>query len=210
MLIKCRLIRSVRQKPGKPIRHLRRAADSLVAVFRHHRADNGRQFFRNIIPKLRERRRCFFLMSHQPLHQSPLGERRLSGQQEIERAAQTVDVGSSVDSVTVGRLFGSEIIGRPENSFVEVARQIFLAVKFLRQSEIQNSDQTVACHKQIAGLDVTMHHAGLVSKLKAMCGLANGFCRLTAGQWTVGVDDLEKIAAAQEFHRHEVNGILSV
>lgn len=45
-------------------------------------------------------------MSHQPLSQAPLFKGGVSGEQEIEGAAETIDVGSGIDFMAVDGLFG--------------------------------------------------------------------------------------------------------
>ena len=78
-------------------------------------------------------------MSDQSLNKRSFGKWWLPGQQEIECAAEAIDVGSTIGGVAVSSLFGRQIIGGSEDAFIKFPRQTFFTVKVLRQSKIQNS-----------------------------------------------------------------------
>ena len=90
----------LQQDAGDFLGRAKRSSGFFAIIFRRMADERGRR----IGPIRLHRRRLFRLMRHQPLRQRPLGERRMSRQQEIQRAAEAVDVGPVIDRVAVERL----------------------------------------------------------------------------------------------------------
>ena len=84
---------------------LRRLGRRLVAfrwIFGHQLFDNGHKGRRQVGPQLEQRRRRIDLMLNQLLRERALGKRHLTGEQEIQHAAEAVKVGAAIGGVGVG------------------------------------------------------------------------------------------------------------
>jgi hypothetical protein len=68
------------------------------------------------------RRRLRVLVLQQLLHQRAARERRLARQQEVQRAAQAVDVAADVHAVGVAGLLGREVVRGADDGLDRVVR----------------------------------------------------------------------------------------
>ena len=93
----------------------------------------------------------------------------MPGEDEVERAAQAVQVGPPIDRMAVERLFGGQIVGRAEHVFVVCDRQRgFLAVGEFGQSQVQHFDRALGVDQQIGRLDVAVDQAGFVGMFQSV------------------------------------------
>ena len=115
------------------------------------------------------------LMPDQFLSDLPRGEERLTSQAEIEGRTQAVNIGADINLVTVQRLFGRDIVGRPQNVLVVIfqSKQIDIIVVEARQTEVENSNGAVTLQEDVGRLDIAMDQTGLMSGLKPASGLAD-------------------------------------
>ena len=91
-------ITAVDQRPHR-FGHLGGCLEPLAGPLGSHPLHDGRHGNRNIATDALDRRNRLVCMGHNLLHEGVVlwpGERRLTGQQEVERAAQGVDVGAGI------------------------------------------------------------------------------------------------------------------
>ena len=88
-----------------------RRAGSLAII----RSTTRGELRRHVGADLAERPRRLLAVGHQLLDQVAVGERRLAGQEEVERAAEAVDVGPDVGGVRVVDLLGGDVVGRAQD-----------------------------------------------------------------------------------------------
>ena len=106
----------------------------------------------------------------------PSVERRLAGQQEVERRAQAVDVGADVDVVAVEGLLRGEVVGRAEDALVVVLACVRLSSSsWKKRARPMSRILTTPCavQQQVARLDVAVDQPGLVGVLQAQRRLAD-------------------------------------
>ncbi len=109
---------------GQVFEHGREVARRPVALgraLRHEPAHHGRHRRRHLAPQLIDRRRRLLALPVQLLNQRAAGERYLARQQEVERAAQRVEVGPDVGAVRVFELLRRDVVRRADDR--PVARQ---------------------------------------------------------------------------------------
>ena len=97
------------QPLGQPHGHVARRLRPFVRLLGHHRLADFHERRRRIRPGLENRFRPGRLMLQQPLGDRAFRERRAAGEQEIERAAQAVDVRAAVRLVAVECLFRGQV-----------------------------------------------------------------------------------------------------
>ncbi len=100
---------------------------------------------------------------HQFLRCIALTEGGLARQQEVESAAQAVNVGPDVHVMAVIRLFRQQIVGRAKDIFVVfLGQHVLFVVEEPRQAHVEDFDHAGAVDEDIARFDVAMDKAGLV------------------------------------------------
>src|SRR5947209_4561088 len=106
-------------------------------------------------PEGRHGRLCVGL--HLQVHGPVVGarERRLAGQQLVQRAAQRVDVGAAIDGVTVQALLGGHVVEGAQA--LAVRRDLFPRgrhVKVPRHAQVDHFHLSGRGQHQVAGLDI--------------------------------------------------------
>ena len=78
-------------------------------------------------------------------------------EQEIQRAAQTVDIGPRVRTVAIDRLLGRQIVGRAEHVLVILHGQAgVVIVGESGQPQVEDLDDVPLVDQQVGRLDVAM------------------------------------------------------
>ena len=135
-------------RPGlQPLRqNLGHFAGRLVAGFRllgHHPQANIDQRRRRIFSFFVNARGHLVLMLPNALRQTTIRKWRMTGEQEIQRAAQTIDVGPFIDRVAVASLLRRQIVGRAKHIFfVGDGQRCLFAIIFTR-ADPRSSNLTV-------------------------------------------------------------------
>src|SRR5262249_24882034 len=102
----------------KSLRHLGRR---LVTVFRllgHHFPDDRSEGARHGRPDELDGAGDALLMVHEFLHERFDGERRLTGEQEIKRTAQAVNIGTNVHRSRAAGLLRGHVIGSADHDAI--------------------------------------------------------------------------------------------
>jgi hypothetical protein len=180
--------------------HLSRLLEPTGRVLGHHPGDQRRQLGGHLGAQLAERARLQRAMGLEDVPEVPIRVRGMAAQQEIERAAQAVDVGPDVGLLGVDDLFGRDEIGRAEHVAcasemrAEVHRKgrradrrlarVLLACR-LREAEVKDLDHgpvPMARQHQVRRLDVAMDHPLFVRVLQRQrrrmdvdAGVADGY-----------------------------------
>lgn len=110
------------------------------------------------------------------------GKRRLSGEQVIKRAAETVDVRADVDiTATFPLLRRGEIDGAKE---LPVGRQLAARLASFQgcQAQVENLDDAGRGDEQVGRLDVPVNEFLIMHMLQAQCGLTHQLARFSDRQ----------------------------
>ena len=133
---------------------------------------------------------------------------RATDQQEIQRAAQRVQVGTGVTGVGVAPLFGGHVVGRAEALPIESQRSGLLCLSQERQPHVEDFDLAgLLRDKQVGGLDVAMHDAQLVSSCQSLGRLPDRFARIDHRHRALGLDELLQVLALDILHRQVMRAV---
>ena len=117
------------------------------------------------------------MMRLQNLVQAVALERRMAGQQVIQRAAERINVGADVGLLGVERLLRRNVVGRAHH--LAALGQPGIGRLFaggLGQAEVENLDDVLLAHDrqhQVVGLDVAMDHPFVMGVLQSQGDLLN-------------------------------------
>ena len=109
-------MRFVSRKCRQGCRDICRSLKPRIRVFGHHSLDDGSKFVRNVVPVFSQGRRSLFHVSLKLVHDRIGSERRLSGEQITERAAQTVDVRADIGRMCIAGLFRCNVVRCPHHA----------------------------------------------------------------------------------------------
>ncbi len=152
-------------------------------------------------------------MRQQLLDQAAVGERRPAGQEEVERAAQAVDVGPDVGGVRVVDLLGGDVVGGAQDH--ALGGQPALACDFAGepgQAEVEDLDLAAGRPHQVLRLDVAVDHPVLEGVLEPQRRLAGVLARLADRQRPAALDQPGQVGPLDELHDQHVRlpGLLGV
>ena len=153
-------------------------------------------------------RNWLFPMSHEFFHDGLAAVHRLAGQQVIQRASQSIDVGTAICFPGVQGLFRShEIDGSNDHSG---GGQIGLQITFgfslqASHTHVQNLDRSLLVQQQVGGLDIPMDDPLSMSRFETPGGLNDAFNRHFNIERPILLDGSGKVAAVHQFHDEEVN-----
>ena len=123
-------------------------------------------------------------------------ERRITGQQEVKRATQAVNIGANVGVMRVAGLLGGDKIERAQHLAGEGQRR-----RIAREAgdpKINQLDHALAINEQIGRLDVAVHQADLVGVLQSQGGLQDDFAGVRRRKRSAPGDQLRNVFALHE------------
>ena len=173
----------------------------------NHLVQNCRQRRGTVDSRIGQRRKRFRLMPHQTLSQRPFRERRIAGQEEIQRATETVDVGSNIDRMTVERLLRCQIVCRAQHLLIvrDSQRILGLVIEEPSQAHVQQLDRAVGVDQQVGRLDVAMHESRAVCVIQPFRRLPDVFHRIQVVGGATADNQLLQALAVDVLHHQEVN-----
>ena len=132
--------------------------------------------------------------------------RHLCGQQVIQRAAQTVDIGSTIRTSCIERLLGRHEIQRSHH-LAGVRQRVFALCRVIHtsQSHVQHLDHALRIHQDVRRLDVAVDDTMLVrvlQPLRRLCDVVHG---RGDGQWALLLDQRCQVLAFDTFHHQEMD-----
>ena len=201
-------------------------AGGLIPFFRrlgHHFLNGGRDTARHSGTQLLHRYRFGLLVAEQFLRQRAVGEWRTARQQEIERAAQAVNVRPDVGFVKIQGLLGRHVIeGAHRHGVIgsQVAGHFAVGGPVEPgQTQIEDLDHARRLwplrYQQIGRLDVPMNQVSLVDVLKPQRSLANVVACLFHGKRAMLANQTGQVGPLDVLHRQEIvfshgAGVISV
>ena len=184
---------------------------AIVRLLGHHRATDLDQIRRSVFANLQHRRRFLRLVLDQPLGQRPVRERGVPGQQVIQRAPQSVDVGPGVDQVAVNRLLRRQVIRRAEHLFVVFDGEgLLVPLGQPRQAHIEDLDRSLFVDQQVARFDIPVDHAAAVGVGQSLSGLADVVGCFVVRQGSILLDPAIEVATLDVLHDQVVGAPLVV
>ena len=204
---------------------------SLGRLLGHHPCRHLRQFRRDILSQRRQRQRRFLSMSFELRNHIVRLKRRLAGQQEMQRAAEAINIRANVRRMRVLGLLRRDVIRRPHHAadcgevcgvrvvaavarlrgVVSITRVLANAATECRlrdeprQSEIQNPHLPLGREHQVVRLDVAMDHPLLVSVLQPLCRLSDALARFGDRHRPAMLHNTREVGSLDELHHEEVN-----
>ncbi len=124
-------------------------------------------------------------------------ERHPPGEALVEHEPEGVDVGSTVEP-SAPDLLGRQVLGGSHHHVV--ARQVIAAVQSLGDAEVGEQDAAIRRHEDVAGLDVTMHEAGLVRGVEGSRHAGPDVNRQFRAEPRLHVEELAEALAVDELH----------
>src|SRR5262245_15282722 len=197
---------------------------NLVARLRllgNHLLKDGCQFFGHVGPDRADRWWFCLLMLEDLLHERRAGERRLAGQQVVERAAQAVDIGANIDEVRVACLLGGDVVGGADEHslFAAGADHVGRLAGDLQpgQAPVEDLDDRVGRalpgdaggglvvarrrdQEQVGRFDIAVDQAHRVRVLEPRGDLANVVARLADRQRAGQLHHLAQVGALDKLH----------
>ena len=145
-------------------------------------------------------------MRHQPLRQRTTIEGRVPRQQEVQGASQAVNIGTTVDLVTVDGLFWRDVVGGPKDFFVVLDRERMIpVVEEPGQPQIEDLDDSGRSDEQVARLDIAMDETRLVGMIQTECRLPHVFRSVREWHRTFLLNHFEQVLPPHELHRQKMN-----
>ena len=190
------------QKRAKRISQGRVGSRSIAGRLRQASQDDSRKPARNLGTDGARRLRRLRRDAREQLADVRSIERRLPGQQVVQRRADGVDVRAYVERFAA-QLFGRRKLRRPLESG---GGQILMDVAGQRrhgQAEVTDLDAAVVIHETVRRLDVAVKNAGSLRRVQAADDVEHGCRRLFGGQWPVCDDAVLQCAARQQLHRDD-------
>ena len=128
--------------------------------------------------------------------------RRSTRQQEVQRAAQRVQVGPGVTGVGVVPLLGSHVVGRAEALPRRGQGGGCLLLRQECQPHVEDLDlPRLLGHEQVRRLDVAMYQAQFVSSCQPLRRLPDRLARIDDRHRPLGLDELLQVLALDVLHR---------
>ena len=195
------------QPVGQHLGDFPRGLKTVFRPFGHHPSHNRDQPRGDLGRDLGERGGLFGLMGQQPGREGSFRERRLSRQEEVKGAAQTVDIGPHVDRVAVERLFGREVVGRSQHFFIMATgdRRIVPLIKKPHQSQVEHLDRAPVVQQQVGWFDVAVNQIRLVGLVQPLGGLPDVFRGRDRRQRSLTGDNVLQRPTRDVLHHQEVN-----
>ncbi len=146
-----------------------------------------------------------------------LGKRRSPGQEEIEGAAEAVDVGTHIGPVGSHGLLRRDVVGRAGHGGAGSRRPVAVDIgasggREAGQAEVENLDDAVRREHQVLRLDIAVDDVPLGGVLKAQRRLPHAITRLSNGQGAALGYHAVQACAGDELHDQKMNaaGLLGV
>ena len=149
-------------------------------------------------------------MLQQPLGDRAFRKRRAAGEQEIQRAAEAVDVRPAVGLVAVEGLLGGQVVGRAEHVLLVGHRERGLSSSVSLARPRSSSFTVLWLIDQAVGrLDVAMDEAHFVGVLQAVGDLGDVVGGRVVIERALPDDDLVQVLAVDVLH-HDVMDVAFV
>ena len=165
--------------------------------------DDRREAGWNLPPQHARRRRRLGVHALDQLLQVAGLERRLTGEQIVERGAHGVDIRAHVERLA------PELFGRGElRRALEAGRELLMDVarqRRDRQPEVADLDRAVAVHEAVRGLDVAVQDAGGLRRIEPADDVEHRRHRHRRRQGAFGGHPILQRAARQQLHRDHGN-----
>jgi lipoyl(octanoyl) transferase len=166
----------------------------------------------NVRAKLAEPRDRLLAMRQQTGHVGPTRVGRGSGEQKMQRAAETVDVGASVDEMGIGRLLGGHEVDGPygEARIGEALVDVAVPCQLLqprmqpRQAQIEHLDHAVVPQQQVARLDIAVDDVFRMGVFKSERRLQRAVQSLLDLEGPLAADFAGEVHAADKIHHQKI------
>ena len=138
------------------------------------------------------------------LGQRAFGKGRMPREQEVQRAAQGINVGAVIEVRGFQGLLGGHVIDGPKGRFAGRRPAGFVALVQAGQAQIENLDHPLVVHQQVRGLDVAVDEIAGVGVGQSLGGLADVVCRTVEVQRAMEFDQALQVLAVDIFHDDEI------
>ena len=149
-------------------------------------------------------------MFQEPFGQRSFGKRRPAGEQEVEGAAQRVDVGPMIQVGAVEGLLGGHVVGGARGPFVFLGRFLPAAADQSGHAQVEDLYHALPVDQQVGRLDVAMDHVVAVGVGQAAGRLAKVIDGPFELQGAFGFHHPLEVLPLDELHHHVVAVVFPV